>query len=154
MKTTVNRDEVLQPQTSLQSGICLNWQLHVTITLGGGGTKSAPWMPETGRSFNGWHPPVAPREWCSALGYTPFQEVQTEAAGWGHSKLCCLETFSVKRRQQEKAVFWRVKGTLHTLHVDEEEFNLLWAVPITAGVQAEARQQIVGPDSPVISTSD
>lgn len=58
--------------------------------------------------------------------------------------------FSVKRRQQEKAVVWRVKGR----HVDKEEFNLLWAAPITAGVQAEARQQIVGPDSPVISASD
>lgn len=32
-----------------------------------------------------------------------------------------------------------------------EEFNLLWAALTTAGVQAEARRQIVGPESPVIS---
>lgn len=35
--------------------------------------------------------------------------------------------------------------------MDNEGFNLLRAAPITAGVQAEARQQIAGPDSPVIS---
>lgn len=81
---------------------------------------------DTGSSFNSWHPPAVPREWGSALGYTSSQEVQIGAAGWGHSKLRCLETFGVMRRQQEKAVFWRVKGTLH---VDEEEFNLLWLPP-------------------------
>lgn len=38
--------------------------------------------------------------------------------------------------------------------MDNEGFNLLRAAPITAGVQAEARQQIAGPDSPVISAYD
>ena len=55
----------------------------------------------------------------------------------------------MKRRQHKKAVC-RVKGC----HRDEQEFHLLWAAPITAGVQAEARQQIVGPDSPVILAND
>lgn len=38
-------------------------------------------------------------------------------------------------------------------HTDEGELGMLWAA-VTAGAQADARQQIVGPDNPEIPVQD
>lgn len=60
-------------------------------------------------------------------------------------KMMLYEVISVR-----KVIFGKVKGC----HVDQEEFSLLWAASLTAGIQAEARQQTVGPDNSVISANN
>lgn len=90
---------------------------------------------------------MVPRACCLALN-APFQAIPSTAQAED------IQNYAVWRRAAwrwlQKAIFWSVKGC----HVDKEESNLLWAAPIPVGVQAETRQQTVGPDSPVILANE
>lgn len=104
-------------------------------------------VPKKGSCFHAYAPPWGPGNSVLVLG-APFQSIQRSGR---------LRTFKTMlsgdvgvKGTHGNAAFWKARGS----HVDEEEFRSLWAAPTTAGVHAEARHQIVGPDNPVISAND
>ena len=115
------------------------WTDSYTYDNNFGGVNSALWCPKKEAASLSDVPPQ-----CPGNGVL----VQSRAAAQGHSKLYCPER--VGEEKTTDGCLLNVKGC----HVDREEFRLLCSAPITAGVQAEARQQIVAPDNPLISAND
>ena len=73
--------------------------------------------------------------------------LQTRVAGQGYSKFCCLENSRGEGKTTQAGCLLKVTGC----HVDKQELRLLCTALITAGVQAEAGQQVVGPDHFLLS---
>ena len=76
--------------------------------------------------------------------------VQSGVAGQGHSKFSSLENGQGERKTTQAVCLLKVTSC----HVDKEEFCLFCAALIAAGVHAEARQQVVGPDSFLLSANE
>lgn len=79
---------------------------------------------------------------------TPFQAIG------GAQQVGDIQNSAVWRCAAWKGDSTRRQSLQSGCHTNKQESHLLRAALITAGVQAEARQQIVGPDSPVILAND
>ena len=72
---------------------------------------------------------------------------QSRVAGQGYSKFCCLENSRGEGKTTQAGCLLKVTGC----HVDKQKLCLLCTALITAGIQAEAGQQVVGPDHFLLS---